>query len=129
MVTFVCDRLGGIQQAPCSASARRAEAVSTGYLSVDCSHGRRVSFDGRAACWATVKSPCSEIRPDHEHCCDQLCHERFDCWKNCEPKSHPSRDVCFKKRDRRGGNPLRALHFLSLLANHHKQHHAQQNAG
>src|SRR5262249_23166068 len=97
-------------------------------LRVDYSHAGRVSFNRGATCWATAKSPCSEIRSDHEKGCDQLCHKRFDCWKNGEPESHPSRDVCFKKRDRCSGNPLRELHFLGLLADHHEQHDSQQNA-
>src|SRR4029453_18758530 len=111
----------GRPRGPFLPSARR-------YLSVDCSHAGRVSFDGGATP-ATAKSLCSEIRTDYEHCCDQLCYQRFDCWKNREPESHPSRDVRFKKLDRRSWNPFRQLHFLSLLTDHHKQHDAKQNAG
>src|SRR5215469_14091193 len=98
-------------------------------LRVDCSHAWRMSFNGCATRWATAKSPCSKIRSDHEYCCDELCHECFNCWKNGEPESHPSRNVCFEKRDRRSWNPMRQLHFLSLLADHYEQHYAEQNAG
>src|SRR5262249_43941856 len=119
---FVQKKTDGPPGGPSLPFARR-------YLSVNCSHARRVSFNCSATRWATTKSPCNKIRSDHEHRGDELCHKRFDCWKHREPESHPVWDVCFKKRDRRGGNPLRKLHFLSLLSDHHKQHYAQENAG
>src|SRR6476659_4350694 len=78
-------------------------------LRIDCSHAWRMRFDGGAT-RATAKSLRSEIRSDHEHCCDELCHKGFDCWKNGEPESHPSRDVRLKRCDRGSGNPLRELH-------------------
>src|SRR6187399_1325486 len=80
-------------------------------LRIDCSHFGRMRFDGGAT-RATAKSLRSEIRSDHKHCCDELCHKGFDCWKNGEPESHPSRDVRLKRCDRGSGDPLRELHFL-----------------
>src|SRR5262249_6664157 len=41
----------------------------------------------------------------------------------------PFRNHWHERRNRRGRDPMRELHFLRLFADHHEQNDAQQNAG